>query len=204
MTDYLVLINREHKISKEFLDKVELVNAVNVDGEACLLEKNCVSKYYELEKFCKKQGILIAIDGAYRSLERQKEIFDDFCNRYGEEYAKKTVAPVGTSEHHSGLAIDLTISVDGGKTFLSENSDLIKNDKIFKKIHHSLSEFGFILRYPKGKEAITGYDYEPWHIRYVGVDNAKKIEASGLTFDEYKQNENNNLVVRQEMLRNIR
>lgn len=93
--------------------------------------------------------------------------------KYGIDYARKVVAMPGTSEHHLGQAIDLIIKKDD--RWITLNSDLLKEDKIFKRIHKSLKYFGFMLRYPKGKEKITGYQYEPWHIRYVGEELANEI-----------------------------
>lgn len=85
-------------------------------------------------------------------------------------------------EHHTGLANDISIKVDDA--FLVDNNDLTKNEIIYLGIHKHLSKFDFILRYPKGKEKITGYPYEPWHIRYVGVSVAKKIYDENLTLEE--------------------
>ena len=101
--------------------------------------------------------------------------------KYGLDYAEEVVAMPGTSEHHTGLAIDIIINIDGN--WIVENDELIKEEEIFKKIHSSLKYFGFILRYPKGKEDITGYPYEPWHIRYVGIDVAKNM--GDITLEEY-------------------
>ena len=79
------------------------------------------------------------------------------------------VAVPGYSEHHTGLALDLYL----------ESMD------VWAKIHAKLPEFGFILRYPEGKEDITGYAYEPWHVRYVGMDTAEEITSRGITLEEY-------------------
>jgi D-alanyl-D-alanine carboxypeptidase len=87
----------------------------------------------------------------------------------------------GTSEHHTGQAIDLIIQKDG--KWINENDDLLKEVETFNKIHKVLKHFGFILRYPKGKEKITGYPYEPWHIRYIG--ESKAMEIGDLTLEEF-------------------
>jgi D-alanyl-D-alanine carboxypeptidase len=102
-------------------------------------------------------------------------------NKYGIDYAEEVVAMPGTSEHHTGQALDLVINVDG--KWIEENEDSMKHLDIYKKIHKVLKHFGFILRYPEGKEDITGYPYEPWHIRYVGEDIAMNI--GDLTLEEY-------------------
>lgn len=93
----------------------------------------------------------------------------------------------GTSEHHTGQAIDLVIMKDN--KWIIENEELLRENDIFERIHKVLKYFGFILRYPKGKEYITGYSYEPWHIRYVGEDIAMNI--GNLTLEEYLENKVN-------------
>ena len=100
--------------------------------------------------------------------------------KYGLDYAEEMVAMPGTSEHHTGLAIDIVINKDG--EWIEENKYLLNEQDIFSKIHRDLKYFGFIVRYPKGKQDITGYPYEPWHLRYIGKD-AEKI--GNLTLEEY-------------------
>ncbi|MBQ7169466.1 MAG: M15 family metallopeptidase [Synergistaceae bacterium] len=107
-----------------------------------------------------------------------------FTEKYGADYARRTVATPGYSEHHTGLALDLYFRLDSRDVYLNE--DMVKHPEIWQKIHAKLAEYGFILRYPEGKESITGYSYEPWHIRYIdSPDIARKITADGLTLEEY-------------------
>ena len=108
--------------------------------------------------------------------------------KYGEEYTVSHVAVPGYSEHHTGLALDLFLIVDG--QIMYENEDLEKYPEIWAKIHELAPDYGFILRYPEGKEDITGYSYEPWHLRYVGADLAKVITEEGLTLEEYIEQRN--------------
>ena len=109
---------------------------------------------------------------------------DDFTEKYGADYAAKTVAKPGYSEHHTGLALDLYLIIDGKDVV--ENEDMIQYPEIWSKIHAKLADYGFILRYLDGSEHITGYGYEPWHIRYLdNVDTAKEITSKGVTFEEY-------------------
>ena len=106
-------------------------------------------------------------------------------SRYGSEYAAKTVATPGYSEHHTGLALDLYFRLDGKDIYYNE--DMVKYPEIWEKIHAKLAKYGFILRYPEGKENITGYSYEPWHIRYIDdVNIAKEIMSQpGFTLEEW-------------------
>jgi D-alanyl-D-alanine carboxypeptidase len=127
-------------------------------------------------------GVFVDLDSAYRSVGAQREIMDRFTEEYGADYAAKTVAKPGYSEHHTGLALDLYLNIDGEDVYYNE--DMIRYPEIWAKIHAKLADYGFILRYPEDMEHITGYGYEPWHIRYVGsAETAHEIEASGLTFE---------------------
>jgi D-alanyl-D-alanine carboxypeptidase len=124
------------------------------------------------------------LDNALRTTEEQQEIWDSFTEKYGLDYTKKTVGVPGYSEHHTGLALDLYLIVDGKEVIYNE--DLVQYPEIWAKIHEKLAKYGFILRYPEGKEHITGAGYEPWHIRYLdNVDVAKEITDKGITFEEY-------------------
>ena len=175
----IVLVNKENKIEDSYLDAISLVK---VEEEKFLVEKEAALAYLKLKEYLLNKGITICISSAYRSMERQQEIYDEFVVRYGKEYADKTVAPVGCSEHHTALALDIDIMVDG--KFLIGNHELMKHEDIYLEIHKHISKFGFILRYMKDKESITGYPYEPWHIRYVG-DVAEYIYKENLTLEEY-------------------
>ncbi len=181
--NYLIIINKSNLIDASYFDNLELVKCDDVLGETISVEKETYAAYLKLKKFLKTKNIFIELDSAYRSIEEQQRIIDDYTLKYGIDYVNKYVAPIKTSEHHTGLAIDLALVVNGKK--LIENEDLFANENIYLEIHKYLSDFGFILRYPKGKENITGYNYEPWHIRYVGIENAKFISSNNLTLEEY-------------------
>lgn len=110
----------------------------------------------------------------FRSYTVQKNLYNSYVRRDGAENADRYSARPGHSEHQTGLAFDINYADDRFKgtpeaSWLAENA----------------YKYGFILRYPEGKEPITGYMFEPWHYRYVGVENAAKIYASGLTLEEY-------------------
>ncbi|WP_409344512.1 D-alanyl-D-alanine carboxypeptidase family protein [Paenibacillus sp. MBLB4367] len=127
-----------------------------------------------------KDGISLAGVSAYRSHATQKALFDSYVKKDGEEKAKTYSAVPGTSEHETGLAID--VSGSDGKCAAQDCFGGTKEAAWLAKHAH---EYGFIIRYPKGKEAITGYQYEPWHIRYVGTKIAKEIADKGSTLEEY-------------------
>ncbi|MBR4162261.1 MAG: M15 family metallopeptidase, partial [Solobacterium sp.] len=134
-------------------------------------------------------GIYLELDSARRSVAAQQRIMDSFTEKYGIDYALKTVAQPGYSEHHTGLALDLYFKLkneDGTFTDVYYNEDMVQYPELWAKVHAKLADYGFILRYLEGREHITGYGYEPWHIRYVDdVDIAKEIMSKDITFEEY-------------------
>ena len=107
----------------------------------------------------------------------------NFEEEYGRAYCEKYVGVPGYSEHHTGLAIDVCLIKDG--KVIDDNDEMIAEVEIFSKVYALLSDYGFILRYMKGKEDITEYSYEPWHFRYVGIKAAKKMFQKGITLEEY-------------------
>jgi D-alanyl-D-alanine carboxypeptidase len=182
--DYLVLVNKENKLPDGWelaLDTVRITNSV---GDEVETERAAYDAYLKLSKALEDEGIHVELDSAYRSVAAQQKIVDDFTKKYGEDYVKQYVAVPGYSEHHTGLALDLYLIVD--KKTVYENEDLVTYPDIWAKIHEKLAAYGFILRYLEGKENITGYNYEPWHIRYVGSESiAKQITDKGITLEEY-------------------
>ena len=194
--NYLTLVNKENPIKGRYFSNLELVEYFDVLNENIQVEKKTLEAYLQLKEFLETKNIEIGMDSSYRTLEEQQKIIDEFTIKYGEDYVKQYVAPIGTSEHHTGLAIDLSFKING--EFLIENDDLMANEDIFLEIHKYLKDFGFILRYPKGKEKVTGYSYEPWHIRYVGKVVANIIYENDLTLEEYLINFSGVLVVNKE------
>lgn len=123
---------------------------------------------------------IIPVSG-YRSFEEQTKIYDDSLKENGEIFTKKFVALPGRSEHQTGLAIDLALN--------KEKIDFICPDFPYEGIcevfRQTAYDYGFIERYPKGKENITGISHEPWHFRYVGYPHSRIIQQKGVTFEEY-------------------
>ena len=132
------------------------------------------------------------ICSAYRTIEKSAELYQRKVQQYlnagysqakAESEAAKWVAPPGTSEHHTGLAMDI-VSSDYWGQYSDLEHDYEKFDS-FKWMYEHCAEYGFILRYPKDKQDITGITYEPWHYRYVGVEVATYIMENGLCLEEY-------------------
>ncbi len=130
--------------------------------------------FMEMKNAAARDGITLTIVSGYRSYARQEKLYNNYVTKDGQAEADRYSARPGHSEHQSGLAMDLN-SVD----------DSFADTKEAKWIAENCAKYGFIIRYPKDKEEITGYIYEPWHVRYLGVDLAEKITASGLCFEEY-------------------
>ena len=183
---YLVLVNKKSKIRYDWEENIQLVRTKNVWSEDIKIEKETYKQYISLEKTLKEDGINIKLDSAYRSVQSQQELWDEWVNtpEKGLAYAKKFMAAPGYSEHHTGLAIDICLEKDGELVY--DNDKMFADIETFLKIHAKLADYGFILRYLNGKEETTGYTYEPWHIRYVGSKKiAKEIMENNLTLEEY-------------------
>jgi D-alanyl-D-alanine carboxypeptidase len=182
--DYMVLVNKLHPLPEGWEDALETVKFTDTAGWDVEVEKKAYDAYLGLKEDLEKEGVYMDLDSAYRSVAEQQRIMDEFTEKYGADYAKKTVAEPGYSEHHTGLALDLYLIIDGEN--VTENEDLMKYPEIWEKIHAKLAEHGFILRYLKDKEQITGYGYEPWHIRYIDDPAvAGEIMSKGETFEGY-------------------
>jgi len=184
---YTVLVNRDYPMPEDYVPDDLTVPDVGYSYKG-IYEKSYMRKAAAdaIEKMFaeakKKKKLDLKVVSAYRSYERQQAIYQNNVNTRGEEDTNKVSAQPGCSEHQTGLAIDVssdTVNCTIEKSFAScpEGKWLAKN----------CHRFGFIIRYPKGKSGITGYSYEPWHIRYVGVNLAKYIYKKGLTLEEYYQ-----------------
>lgn len=188
--DYFVLVNKTNKLPDDWEDILETVTVTNSVGDTVEVEKETYEAYLLLkEDLEKNDGIYLELDSGRRSVAEQQEIMDRYIRDYGADYAAKTVAKPGYSEHHTGLAIDLYFRIkdeDGNFKDVYYNEDLVQYPDIWAKIHSKIADYGFILRYLEGREHITGYGYEPWHLRYIAMgDEAKMIMEQDITFEEF-------------------
>lgn len=183
--DYQILVNEQHKLPDGWEDALDLTEEESLlYDDPVLVERKAYEAFKELKDDLAKDDITIEIDSCYRSVANQQEVVEEFIKEHGVEYAKKTVAAPGYSEHHTGLAIDLFLVINGEQ--VTENEEKEQHPEVWEKVHAKLADHGFILRYPDGKEDITGYPYEPWHIRYVGDSKvAHEIMDKGSTLEEY-------------------
>ncbi len=181
----LALVNKEFALPSDYSPE-DLVRPNvafsfgDVDIEKSYLRREAAERLESMFEEAQNNGVeLFAVSG-YRSYTRQKNVFDAKSNQVGQAAAATVVAIPGYSEHQTGLAMD--ISSRSVRLELIESFGETKEGKWLASNAH---KYGFILRYPKGKESITGYQYEPWHFRYVGVDAATTIYKQQLTLEEY-------------------
>ena len=189
--DYMVLVNKDHPLPSGWEEGLDVVKTVNSVGDEIEAERKTYAAYLRLKKDLEENDdIRTELDSGRRSVAKQQEIMDRYTAEYGAEYASKIVAPPGFSEHHTGLAIDLYYRLrneDGSFRDIYYNEEMERYPEIWDKIHAKLADYGFILRYPRGKEQITGYTYEPWHIRYLDNPAAAReiMSRPGMTLEEW-------------------
>lgn len=184
---YLTVINKQSKLPDDWTSQFDFLVGRNALGELFIVESESLLSFYSLRDYLLEQeNVQIELDSIYRSLDEQQDIWDIWSAdpEKGPDYCAQYLAPVGCSEHHTGLALDIFLIKDG--EIIRDNDAMLADTEDFAKVHAALAKFGFILRYPEGKEAITGYSYEPWHLRYVGdATIAEDIATRGLTLEEY-------------------
>lgn len=148
--------------------------------EKRMMRKEAAEALEELFAAAEADGIRLAGVSAFRSAETQQRLFNLYVERDGEEKAKTYSAMPGYSEHQTGLAID----VSGSDGSCAAESCFAGTPEAEWLEQHA-ADFGYIIRFPEGKEDITGYMYEPWHIRYVGKEIARVVTEQGITLEEY-------------------
>jgi len=173
--DYLILVNKFNKLSNSYepSDLVEL-GSYSTWGS---IRKEVYDSFINMINSASKDGYTIRSVSPYRDYETQEWLYNNGVNNNGVEYALRSIAKPGFSEHQTGLAMDLDNRTTNYQNF--------ENTSEFSWMKNNAHKFGFILRYPKGKEFLTGFKYESWHYRYVGTEVATKIKELGITFDEY-------------------
>jgi D-alanyl-D-alanine carboxypeptidase len=179
-----VLVNKQHKLPEDYnptdlvYPDVRFIFPEKIEKRK--MRQDAATALEKLFAAAEDDNILLAGVSAYRSHKTQTTLFDRYVKRDGLEKARTYSALPGTSEHETGLAID--VSGSDGKCAAADCFADTKEAQWLEKHAH---EYGFIIRYLKGKEKITGYQYEPWHLRYVGVDVATEMVKSGEVLEEY-------------------
>ena len=179
--DVTTLVNKIHQLPENYVPQ-DLVDVIDSHQQ---LRKEAADAYKEFYLAAKEKGIKCYAISGYRTHETQTLYWQRQKAIKGDEYASEYSAYPGRSEHQLGLAIDVSYRIDGDR--LTEE---VAKQPIGQFIESDAYRYGFILRYPKDKVSITNYGYEPWHMRYVGIDLATKLHQSGLTLEEYKEGVN--------------
>ena len=175
--DILVLVNKYNYLPSGYIPK-DLDYVKGAYGNNVPMKKIAKENFLELQQYLKDNfDLQLLPTTAYRGETFQKTLYDNYVKNYGKESADTFSARPGYSEHQTALSIDLKN--------IAIKSDVRLTDEDFKILSENAYKFGFIIRFPKGKENITGYEFENWHIRYVGKDNAKIIYENDLTLEEY-------------------
>ena len=184
---FTILVNKENLLSKDYVpeDLVEIHEPMGSKLDKTYinrLNREAYNAFKDMQKEALKDGYEIFVDSSYRTYEYQEKVFNDVVLKKGLEHAQRFVAPAGGSEHQTGLAIDVIFRRNG--EMIEEQSE---NDPEIQWLFANSYKYGYILRFPKGKENKTGFNFEPWHFRYVGRKAAKKMYASDLVLEEYCQ-----------------
>ncbi|MBR6472841.1 MAG: M15 family metallopeptidase [Firmicutes bacterium] len=179
--DLLVLVNKYHGTVPDYkpVDMVAIDPSLGTWNDMSL-KKEAYDAYLEMYNDAKAQGYDIKICSAYRSYDGQQSLHLNALAAYSADFARMYSAYPGRSEHHTGLAVDIT-SASMGWGLKQDFADYADG----KWLYDHCQDYGFILRYTKDGEDITGYMYEPWHFRYVGEEAAKEIMEQGITLEEY-------------------
>ena len=188
-----MLVNGDHSIDQYKPEQFGYINPTidafdvqtNFNPDRTEVDFRIAQALLDFGVAAEEEGLSVYLASGYRSYDSQLENFNRVCINNGVSDGKDKngfyiTMPAGCSEHQSGLCCDITDRWYGTKT-----ADALRNNPLSVWMAEHCQEYGFILRFPEGKESITGVMYEPWHFRYVGVDAATYIMANGLTLEEF-------------------
>lgn len=175
---YLLICNKHYKLSSTYTGNLVTMDNAYSRKNGAQLDSKAYEAFKALSDAAKNEGLYILNQSAYRSYSNQESIYNNYLNNKGRTWTDKWSARPGHSEHQTGLALDVG-------TYTTIELDDFEFTKEFTWMQNNAYKYGFILRYPDGKEYITGYGYEPWHYRYVGVDAATTIQNENITYEEY-------------------
>jgi D-alanyl-D-alanine carboxypeptidase len=177
----LILVNKRHGLKRSYIPMgLITVNAPSVHHKI-KMRRDAARSLERMIYSAKKSGISLYCLSGYRSYNVQAQLYNRRLRQRGKKYTDRYVAKPGKSEHQTGLAVDIINRPYRG----SGLRDSFGSTKEGRWLAINAHKYGFILRYPRGKENITGYNYEPWHYRYVGVAAAKQIKQRRVVLEEY-------------------
>lgn len=186
--DLVVLVNKERSLPADYVPaglippNIPFYFSENIEKR--WLRPEAAQAIEELVASAREDGIELVGASAYRSYATQESLFAQYVRSHGEEQASRFSARPGQSEHQTGLTIDVY-----HKQITNGLEEAFADTPEGMWVAEHAHEYGFIVRYPKGKEDITGYTFEPWHLRYVGINVAQEIYERGITLEEYFQTE---------------
>ena len=175
--DILMLVNKYYSLKEDYVPDniVKVSSSYAYAGNS--VREDVLDAFKDMAAAAKDEDIVLVINSSYRSYKDQDEIWNYRKNNFGTEKADQYAARAGHSEHQTGLAIDIA-------QYNSKEQDF-ENTPAFTWLENNAHKYGFILRFKKNAEDITGYSYESWHYRYVGVETATKVHDEDITYDEY-------------------
>ena len=173
----LMLVNKFYYLDSSFIPEDVIDAPLRFAFNNNQTTQLVFDKFKEMALAADKENLTLIINSGYRSYEYQEQLYNSYEAKDGVEVADTYAARKGHSEHQTGLALDII-------TYGANSNNFEEFDE-FKWLQENAHKYGFILRYPKDKSYLTGYDYESWHYRYVGAIVATKIKELGITFDEY-------------------
>ena len=172
---YDMLVNKYHGVSDDFIPD-NLVDVPSDYGKDQKLNEETLKAFIKMSDDCKAAtNYKLLVRSGYRDFDNQQQTYNTYLKTYGKSYTENYVTHPGFSEHHTGLAIDIK----------AESKDVFLDSKESKWTYENAYKYGFILRYTKESENITGIKYESWHFRYVGVEIATFIHENKMTYEEY-------------------
>ena len=175
--DILLIVNKYYQLSSNYIPNlVEMDDKYNHNKGYRMMHPTAYAHFKEMVDEAKKDGIILFNVSAYRSYDTQYDLYNEYVKNNGKDAADTFSARAGFSEHQTGLATDINTSSSKAN---------FENSKEYAWLIENSYKYGFILRYPKNKEYLTGYKYEPWHYRYVGKEVAKYIYEHNITYEEY-------------------
>lgn len=181
--NYLILVNRTHKLPDHYEKSIDIVEGKNFFNGSFRVEKETYEHFQQLRDKMLLQELQIEINRSYLDADEQKDLIEEYTEKYGKEYAYDYQGEPDYSENQTGLGIDLALFFAGEK--IDTDKELLQMEGILKEVHSVMADYGFILRYPEEKVQETDFMYQPWHIRYVGEEAAKEIYEQGITLEEY-------------------
>lgn len=179
---YAILVNKYYELGESYepddLVSIPWKYRLGTEKDIKKIRSDVYNAYLSMWEAAYQEGIYLLVDSAYRSYTSQDEVYKMYENSKGTKYADSIAARPGYSEHQTGLSLDIySKECANAKTFKDSNT--------YAWLMKNAHKYGFILRYPDGKNKITGYNYESWHYRYLGVELATKVYNEGITYDEY-------------------